>query len=97
MDDMKNQKEIINLNDIKQLIDINIYRFLFFLIKNIILKPNNTFQAVQVINVLEVKIKEINKSLSKNNKISLEYTKENFINILKFVKTQNEIYAAEIL
>ena len=61
MDDMKNQKEIFNLNDIKQLIDINIYRFLFFLIKNIILKANNTFQAVQVINVLEVKIKEIMK------------------------------------
>jgi hypothetical protein len=97
MDDMENPKEKYKFNDIKQLIDINIYRFLFFLIKNIILKPNNTVQAAHVINALEIKLDEINKSLSENNKISLEHTKENFINILKFVKTQNEIYAAEIL
>ena len=94
---MENPKEKYKFNDIKQLIDINIYRFLFFLIKNIILKPNNTVQAAHVINALEIKLDEINKSLSENNKISLEHTKENFINILKFVKTQNEIYAAEIL
>ena len=94
---MENPKEKYKFNDIKQLIDINIYRFLIFLIKNIILKPNNTVQAAHVINALEIKLDEINKSISENNKISLEHTKENFINILKFVKTQNEIYAAEIL
>ena len=100
MDVIEDAKNKYIFNDIKQLIDINIYRFLLLLIKNIFLKPRSHLSiSIDVLNLLDVQLKEINKQLFNNNenfKISLDYTKENLSNILKFVKTQNKIYAAEI-
>ena len=101
MDVIEDAKNKYIFNDIKQLIDINIYRFLLLLIKNIFLRPRSHLSiSIDVLNLLNVQLKEINKQLFNNNenfKISLDYTKENLCNILKFVKMQNKIYAAEII
>ena len=98
MEDINDPKQKYNFNDIKQLIDIKIYRFLFMLMKNIFLVPGNSSTiSLDAKNKLDKQLKQINDNNKNNFKINKEYTKENLSNILKYVKTQNKIYAAEIL
>ena len=101
MNEKDSQKNKYILDEIKLLIDRNIYKFLFILIKNIFLKTNNSSTlSYEISYKLNQQIKEINDKLYKDKKefqISTDYTKENLINILRFVKTQNKLYAAEIV
>ena len=99
MSDKDSYNEGFIFDDIKPIIDIRIYKFLFILMKNIFLKNDySTTKSMEASDSLSIWINEINSKLLKNkNKISKEYTKENLINILKFVKMQNKIFAAEIL
>ena len=92
-------RERFIFDEIKTIIDTKIYKFLFILMKNIFLKNEySTTKSMEASENLNIWINEINEKLLKNkNTISNEYTKENLINILKFVKTQNKIFAAEIL
>ena len=99
MVDQNNVSDRFIFEDIKTIIDTKIYKFLFILMKNIFLKNEySTTKSMEASDSLNFWIKEINEKLLRNkNKISKEYSKENLINILKFVKTQNKIFAAEIL
>jgi DNA-binding XRE family transcriptional regulator len=81
------------------LINKSIYQFLIQLISKILLKADNTIKTLN----LNEKLKEILDCINNNiikeekNKISAEYTTENFNNIFKFIKMQNNKYAIEIL
>ena len=101
MTDDDEPKDKYILDDIKLLIDQNIYKFLFILLKNIFLQTNNSSTlSYEITHKLNEQIKIINENYYKNKKefqISTEYSKENLINILRFVKTQNKLYAAEIV
>ena len=103
------------INNVKNLIDRNIYKFLFTLLYYIIIikekepieednskkryKTNEKDKDILYFKNLDNKIKEINDKYIKleNEKLNEDYTSENLINIVKFVKTQNNIYAGEIL
>ena len=103
------------INNVKNLIDRNIYKFLFTLLYYIIIikekepieednskkryKTNEKDKDILYFKNLDNKIKEINDKYIKieNEKLNEDYTSENLINIEKFVKTQNNIYAGEIL
>ena len=80
----------------KFLIDQNIYIFLLALIKAIFLEVNKTFKRK-----LEDFIKKVNEKIigieKKSDYLNLEYTPDNFKNIIKFVKAQNRILYSEIL
>ena len=92
--------KILNFEDIQSLIDIKIYKFLFMLMKAIFLESKyKVIDKKSVPNILDNYIDKINNYMIKNKKrkISTEYTKENLLNIFKFVRTQNRLYAAEIL
>ena len=100
MSDYENPKNYYIFNDIKQLIDQKIYHFLFILIKNIFLKKDNKEKSNEALNKLNSYITIINEKFLENDeekKISLDYSKKNLFNILKFIKSQNKLYAAEIL
>ena len=97
---MNEEIKFLNFEDIESLIDIKIYKFLFLLMKTIFLK--NDYKVIEnqnILNILDDYIKMINNNIikDKNRQISKEYTKQNLLNIFKFVKTQNRLYAAEIL
>jgi len=77
----------------KQIIDKNIYIFLYSLLKSIfIIDSQYRKEKIEKIDTIILKIKT-------NYKIELkrEYSKENFENIIKYIKTQNIIYGGEIL
>ena len=79
----------------KLLIDRNIYKFLFKLLYCIFIKSDRQKEEK---NKLQKQIDKINKELIKtNNKLNTEYSKDNLINIVKFVKQQNNLYAGEII
>ena len=86
------------INNAKKLIDRNIYKFLFILLYSIFINNENSTQSSAFKN-LDEKIKEINdKYIQKeNSKINKNYEKQNLINFVNFVKTQNNIYSSEIL
>ena len=103
------------VNNVKLLIDRNIYKFLFTLLYYIfIIKEKPTLEEFNNLNNnkkdelnqneqnfknLGKKIDDINDKYieNKNEKLTKEYSSGNLINIIKFVKTQNNIYASEIL
>ena len=97
----ESQKNKFIIKDIKSLISPKYYKFLFILIKEIFLKSNNkTTKSVDIPIRLDVWLDKINQSFFKDNeksKLSKEYKLNNLINILKFAKMQNTLYAAEIL
>ena len=77
------------------IINKKIYIFLYCLVKNIIL---NGKQNQKVIQDLEKKIEAIKKEINDKNKyIYLEYSSQNFKNILNYIKSQNLILAGDIL
>ena len=83
----------------KLLINKKMQIFLYYLIKSIFISVNKIKKNYQIDIKIKAWIEEVNKNLIKNkeNYISVEYTNKNLKNILKFVKTQNELYAGEIL
>ena len=92
-----NKKEVNRIfNNSKLLIDRNIYRFLFELLRSIFIKDNK--QEI-IKKKIEFTIKKINNNWIQNKEdyIDLVYSKKNLINIVKFVKQQNYLYAGEII
>ena len=83
----------------KLLINKKMQLFLYILIKIIFLKQKKTKKNSNIKKQLYTLIEKVNKNLIKNseNHINCEYTTTNLKNILMFVKTQNELYAGEIL
>ena len=77
------------------IINKKVYIFLYSLVKNIIV---NGKQDKKVEQNLEKILESINKeSKDKNNHINLEYSIQNFKNILNYIKSQNLILAGDIL
>ena len=75
-----------------------IYHFLLNLIQTIFLKPKNEDEHKKIEENLKLWIEAINKNpLQNGNEINLEYSINNFKNIIHFVKTQNRILAGDIL
>ena len=88
------------IGDVKQLIDKAIYEFLFILLKDIFLvKSNRVSKDNEVSKKLDVWISHINENIIKDNKkfINRDYTQRNLFNIIDFVKTQNKLFASEII
>jgi len=83
----------------KLLINKKMQLFLYTLIKVIFLKIKKTSKTNKIKKNLDNLIDLVNKNLIINseNHISCEYTSTNLKNILMFVKTQNKLYAGEIL
>ena len=89
-----NDYQII-FKDSKHFIDKRIYNFLFILIHHLF-----HFNGIGIRNKLDEVIEHINKNIIKEEKLYInkdDYSEKNFFNILLFVKSQNKIYAAEIL
>ena len=84
------------INDPKQLINKTIYIFLFNLFKYIFLKRKKSQDFEKKI---EEFIKYINEKIikDKTRHISKDYSKKNLDNIINFVKTQNQLYAGDII
>lgn len=77
----------------KAIINKEIYLFLFSLLKSIfIFDSENRKKKIEKLDTISNKIKDIYKI-----DLTREYSKKNFQNIIQFVKTQNLIYAGEIL
>ena len=103
---MENKKYYYNLhkniiNDSKLLIDRNIYKLLFKLFYHIFLKSDESFPEDKLQKINEI-IRKLNINCIKKEKEKLailtkEYSNNNFINIIKFVKHQNCLYAGEII
>lgn len=83
----------------KLMINKEMQIFLYYLIKSIFITVIKTSNTAKIDKKLKSWIESINKNLiiNKNNYISTKYTIDNLKNILKFVKTQNELYAGEIV
>ena len=75
------------------IIDNSIFNFIYVLLKNIFLKSGKSEE------ILNKWIQKINKYIIKSEKnyINLDYSISNFNNIMNFIKSQNNVYAAEIL
>ena len=93
-------KQIYNqtINNAKLLIDRNIYKFLFKLFYYIFLKSDKSFRNHGLKEINRI-IDYINHKyiIEKDRKINDKYENKNLLNILKFVKTQNHLYAGEII
>ena len=83
----------------KHLINEELHRFLFFLFKHIFLHESKTKTSFNAIKKLISWIKIINEKMIiiKDNFISTKYSKQNFRNIIKFVKSQNILYSSDII
>ena len=94
IDEIKNFNSIIN--DSKLLINKEIHKFLFFLLKNIFLGDDSN---TQINRYLKKWINNINSKIIKRKSkyISFDYSIENFKNILCFTKSQNKKYAGDII
>ena len=92
----KNQKKENHRNifrDAKFLIDQNIYIFLLVLMKTIFIVDNKNNKER-----LKRFITKVNKEIiGEEDYLKIEYTTQNFRNIINFVKTQNSIFYSEIV
>ena len=93
--DIKKEVNGLFINS-KLLIDRNIYKFLFKLLYCIFIKSDRQEKEK---NKLQDPIKKINRDLIRthDNFIACEYNTNNLINIVIFVKQQNNLYAGEII
>ena len=99
---MSNERMYKLFNDSKYMINKTLNIFLFNLIKQIFLKERKYTRTRKVNNKIEEFINHINnniikKKFNKEKLISTEYSKENLLNILDFIKFQNSLYANEII
>jgi len=96
---MKYFKNAINYSS--RLINRSIYLYLFNLIRFIFLKPKKSNKEVE--KQLEIYTNNINVKFIKNKdkyiniKDNLMYTRENLMNIIDFIKTQNLMFAGDII
>ena len=84
----------------RQMINNNILLFLYNLFSFIFIKRDKSKKSTAKLeNQLENCIKKINEEIIKKEEkyINLEYSKENFENIIDFVKIENKIYTGEII
>ena len=85
----------------KKLLDVKIHLYLFFLFRNIFLSKKGKQDKQQLIEEkLQSMTDQINKKMFQNQKdkyIKIEYSIDNFFNIIDFIKMQNKNYAAEIV
>ena len=85
------------INNAKLLIDRTIYNFLFILFYYLFINIDESFRKKKLVK-LKNTIEKINKNIKKQEeKINEKYDNKNLINIIKFVKTQNCVYASEII
>ena len=90
------------LNYSSRLINREIYLYLFNLMKFIFINPRKSNKK-EIEEKLEKYTNNINKKIIKkedkyiNIKVNLMYTKENFMNIIDFIKTQNLLFAGDII
>ena len=77
----------------KEILNPNIYCFLYSLLKSIFIYDVNNRKKKN--ENIEKYIKKI--QYNYNIELKREYSKENFENIIKYVKTQNEVYCGDIL
>ena len=84
------------INDSKLLINKEIHKFLFFLLKHIFLCENENTQFERY---LKETMRKINSEIikRKDKYINLDYSIENFKNILDFTQYQNQRYAGDII
>ena len=104
---MSNERMHKLFNDSKYIIDKTLNIFLFNLIKHIFLRERKYKKANDAKKKIEAFIKHINNNIIKkkiNDRkiistkiISTEYSTNNLINILDFIKFQNSLYASEII
>ena len=85
----------------KKLIDVKIHLYLFFLFRNIFLcKKGEQYKQQLIEEKLQSMTDQINKKMFQNQKdkyIKIEYSIENFFNIIDFIKMQNKNYVGEIV
>ena len=83
----------------KCLIDRTLYKALFYLFKYLFLNDKKTISSKKAKKKLDSIIITINKKIIKKEEyyINLEYSKKNFLNIFRFIKSQNIIYASDII
>ena len=83
----------------KCLIDRTLYKALFYLFKYLFLNDKKTISSKKAKKKLDSIIITINKKIIKKEEyyINLEYSKKNFLNIFRFIKSQNSIYASDII
>jgi len=95
------EQKVLNhyLDNSKLLINKKMLLFLYYLIKSIFIKPRKRPIKKKIENKIPNLVSAINQKVIKNKDdfISNKYTIQNLQNILKFVKTQNALYAGEIL
>ena len=96
---MSEHKDKYNFKDIKHLIDINIYKFLLLLLKKIFVIKKFFSKTKECSDKFDKFIKKINEKIikDKNSYINEVCTEKNLNNILKFVKSQNKLFASEIV
>ena len=96
---MSEQKDKYNFKDIKQLINVKLYKFIILLLKKIFLQNENRKYSMGCKKHLSDWTEKINGQLIKDKKFQIndKYTIDNLKNIIRFVKTQNRIYASEIV
>ena len=91
----------IYLKNSKKLIDEKIHLYLLFLFRTIFLcKKGEQDKQQQIEEKLQSMTDQINKKMFQNQKdkyIKIEYSIENFFNIIDFIKIQNKNYAGEIV
>ena len=83
-------------DNLSPIINKTLLNFTYALLKNIFLDIEKSEKEKEKLNIF---IKKINENIIQNEKnyISLDYTIENFDNIVNFITSQNTIYTAEIL
>ena len=90
------------VNYSSRLINREIYLYLFNLMKFIFINPRKSNKK-EIEEKLEKYTNNINEKIIKkedkyiNIKVNLMYTKENFMNIIDFIKTQNLLFAGDII
>ena len=89
------------IKDSKLIINKNIYLTLYILFLNMFIKKDNSSSKTssKICQNLNTSINKINNKIIKNKKkyINMDYSTENFDNIISFVIYQNKLYAGEIL
>ena len=85
-----------NINNSKLIINTDLHKYLYFLLKKIFLKKSEYLEFDRYLNEWTNKINK--KIIKKKEKyLNEDYSINNFNNILDFIKTQNKKYAGDIL
>ena len=94
-----NKNSLICVKDMKVYIHKTFSLFLFNLFKWIFIKTEKTPVSINVEKNLDSFIKKINEKIIKDNNkfINKNYSKQNFENIINFVRIQNSIFSGEIV